>query len=80
MNMHIKNCILLTLKAPPIICSRRQFQICCFFKNNKKGMIYYENRLLADDSHEISYLIFSEFGKDVSKVVVCRSRDWRFKG
>ena len=25
----------LTLKAPPIICSRRQFQIFRFFKNNK---------------------------------------------
>ena len=26
-------------------------------------MTYHENRLLADDSHEISYLIFSKFGK-----------------
>ena len=34
----------LTLKAPPIICS----------------IIFYENRLLADDSHEISYIIFVE--------------------
>ena len=25
----------LTLNAPPIICSRRQFQIVRFFKNNK---------------------------------------------
>ena len=24
-----------TNKAPPIICSRRKFQICCFFINNK---------------------------------------------
>ena len=51
-----------TLKAPPIICSRRQFQI-----------------LLADDSHEISYLIFSKIGMDVAKFVVCCNRDWRFK-
>ena len=33
----------LTLKAPPIICSRRQFQ------------------MLADDSHDISYLFFPIF-------------------
>ena len=26
-------------------------------------MIFYENRLLADDSHEISYLIFQKLGK-----------------
>ena len=29
-----------------------------FSKNNNKGMIFHENRLLADDSHLISYLIF----------------------
>ena len=28
------------------------------FKNNKQCMTIYENRLLADDSHKISYLIF----------------------
>ena len=39
-------------------------------------MIFHENRLLADDSHEISYLIFSKIGKDVSKFVVCCSCDW----
>ena len=43
-----------TLKAPPIICSRQQFQILLFC------MIFHENLLLADDSHEISYLIFVE--------------------
>ena len=26
-------------------------------------MKFHENRLLADDSHEISYLIFSKLGK-----------------
>ena len=26
-------------------------------------MIFHENHLLADDSHEISYLIFRKFGK-----------------
>ena len=43
-------------------------------------MIFHENRLLGDDSHEISYLIFSIIGKDVVKFVVCCSCDWRFKG
>ena len=31
-------------------------------------MIFHENRLLADDSHEISYLIFLKIGKDVAKL------------
>ena len=31
-------------------------------------MIFNENRLPADDSHEISYLIFSKIGKDVNKL------------
>ena len=31
-------------------------------------MIFHENRLLADDSHEISYLIFSKIGKDFTKL------------
>ena len=43
-------------------------------------MIFHENRLLADDSHEISYLIFSKIGKDFAKFAVCCSCDWRFKG
>ena len=42
-------------------------------------MIFHENRLLADDSHEISYLIFSKNKKDVAKMVVCCSRDWRLR-
>ena len=41
-------------------------------------MIFHENRLLADDSHEISYLIFDKTRKDVAKSVACCSRDWRF--
>ena len=39
-------------------------------------MIFHENHLLADDSHEISYLIFSKIGKDVAKFVLCCSCDW----
>ena len=42
----------------------------------KKGIIFHENRLLADDSHEISYLIFfSKIMKDVTKFVICCSPD-----
>ena len=43
-------------------------------------MIFHENCLLADDSHEISYLILSRTRKDIQKFVVCCSCDWRFKG
>ena len=42
-------------------------------------MLFHENRLLADDSHEIYYLIFFEISKDVAKFVVCCSRDGHFK-
>ena len=36
------------------------------------------NCLLADDSYEISYFIFSsKIGKDVVKFVVCCSCNWR---
>ena len=31
-------------------------------------MIFFENRLQSDNSHEISYLIFSKIGKDVENV------------
>ena len=43
-------------------------------------MIFYENRLLADDSHVISYLIFVENWERCLKIVVCCSRGWHFKG
>ena len=43
-------------------------------------MIFDENCVLADNSHEISYLVFfPKIRKDVAKVVCC-SRDWHFKG
>ena len=35
---------------------------------------------LAEDSHEISSLIFSENNEKVFMTAVCCSRDWRFKG
>ena len=34
-------------------------------------MIFHENRLLAGDSQEISYLFFSKIRKDVAEFVVC---------
>ena len=43
-------------------------------------MIFHENCLLADNSHEKSYLIFSKIWKDVGKFVVCCSCDLGFKG
>ena len=44
-------------------------------------MIFHENQLLADDSHEKSYLIFVKKNRiDFTKFVICCSRDWRFKG
>ena len=43
-------------------------------------MIFHENRLPADGSHEISYLISSKIKKDVTKFVICCIRDWRYKG
>ena len=55
----------LTLKAPPIICSRRQLKILPPFQNNKLGMIF--------SCNIIPY--FCEIGKDVTKFFVCCSRD-----
>ena len=55
---------MLTLKAPHIITADDNLKFCRFFKNNKLGMIFHENRLLADDSHVISCLIFSKIRKD----------------
>ena len=50
---------LLTLKAPPIICSRRQFQILVRFQKYQiRHYISRELCLLADNSHEISFLKF----------------------
>ena len=42
-------------------------------------MIFHENLLLADDSHEIACLIFLKIRKDVAKFVACCSRDWGLK-
>ena len=44
-------------------------------------MISYENRLPADDSHEISYLI-CYFGKKRQNLILSSAANyrWRFKG
>ena len=42
-------------------------------------MIFDENRLLAEDSHEILFLIYIlKIRKDITKFVVCYRRDWGF--
>ena len=43
-------------------------------------MIFHKNRLPADDSHVIPYLIFSKTRKDVAQYIVCCSRDRLLKG
>ena len=43
-------------------------------------MIFHEIRLLANNSHEISFLISFENYERCKKIVVCCSRDWRFEG
>ena len=45
----------LTLKAPPIFFSRQKFQILPLFQK-----LQMRHDITADDSHEISYLIFFE--------------------
>ena len=42
-------------------------------------MIFHENPLQAEDSHEISYPIFFQKFEDVTKFVVCCSCDRRFR-
>ena len=52
----------LTYKAPPIICSRRQFQILLiFFLSKITNKAWY--LMLVDDPQERSYLIFRKLGK-----------------
>ena len=48
----------------------RQSKILPLFKNNKYGMIFHENRLLADDSHAISCLFFFKNYERLGKI--CR--------
>ena len=50
----------LILVAPPLICSRRQFQVLPIFQKLQIRHDIHKNRLLAEDFHEISHLIFFE--------------------
>ena len=52
--------LLLILKAPPEICSRRHTPITLLLQESKYGLILHVNRLQADDSHEISNHILPE--------------------
>ena len=48
----------LALEAPITTAADDNYKFCNIFPNfQKKGMIFHENRLPADDSHEISCLI-----------------------
>ena len=52
---------------------------CDIFPNfRKKGMIFHENRLPADDSQEISCLICSKYQN--LKVSIAANYRWRFMG
>ena len=42
-------------------------------------MLFHENCLLADDSHEISYLIYWKIKKYVAEIAICCICDLRFK-
>ena len=71
---------MLTLKAP---ITTADDKFCDIFPNfRKKGMIFHENRLPADDSHEISCLIVVVFLKKRQnlKLSSAANHRWRFKG
>ena len=56
----IQNCLrefVLTLKAPITTAADDNFCDIFLIVRKKEGMVFRENRLPADDSHEISYLI-----------------------
>ena len=68
----------LTLKGPNKICSRHsKFSFFIFWRRHFMWIV-----CLADDSHEISRLVFSVKQKErkkKKKIVVCCCCDWRFK-
>ena len=57
----------LTHKAPPIICSRPQFQFCNFLKIKKIGMTFHENRLL-----QVWTLIMKNLTKKAPPIICSR--------
>ena len=93
---------MVTLKAPSKMCSRRHSKMlfnvfCCFFCFFLLLLLLFFfcfflfcfflfQRKQADDSHEMSRLVFSEkiknlkkINKNKNKIVVCCRCDWRFK-
>ena len=70
----------LTLKVPPIICSR-QFEILMRF-SKIKNKAWYFMRIVCWQTILMKYhtLVFLKIRKDVAKFVVCCSRDQCFKG
>ena len=72
--------LFLILKAPPIICRRRQFQILPLFQKYQiRHDISWESYAGRRFSWNIIPYFFSKIGKDVAKFVVTCSCDWRFK-
>ena len=63
---------ILTLKAP--ITAEADDKFCNIFPNfqKKSGMIFHENRLPADDSHEISCLVIFEKAAKFEIVICCK--------
>ena len=69
----------LTLKAPPIICSRRRLQILPLFQKQQiRHDISWESSAGRRFSCNIIPYFCRKIGKDVAKFVVRCSCDWRF--
>ena len=78
-----KSCInwnTLTMKAPNKNWSRRHFIFLLLSFKENKAWFFMWILCLAEDSLDLSNLIFSEKQWKIFVNVVCRSRDWRFKG
>ena len=70
-----------SLKLAPITTAADD-GFCNIFPNfrKKSGMIFHENRLPADDSHEISYLIVTFEKRQNLKMLSAANYRWRFMG
>ena len=69
----------LTLKAPITTAVDDKFCDVFFNFRKKQDMIFHENRLPADDSHEISYLILLFLKKRKNlKLSYAANYRWRF--
>ena len=72
--------VTLTLKAPNKNCSRRHFNFLLLSFKENKAWFFRWILCLAENSFEISSLIFSEKQWKIFMAVVCCSHDWCFKG